>query len=136
MELDACSDKTRFIDVKVDQSVSPLTDYSHITSPFLTPTHTHYRFVFTMAQASDFSANLIFNLGASTADVYLDNVNLFNPPIGDLDLSGRVNYLDLSIFTIDWLKQQSGLSGDLDGNNKVDFTDFGIFGENWSTGGP
>jgi len=136
LEFDAWSDQTRYIDVKVAQSSSPFTDYSHITSPFLTPTHTHYRYIFTMAQASDFSANLIFNLGASTADVYLDNINLFNPPVGDLDMNGRVDYLDLGIFTSNWLKQQSGLSADLDGNNKVDFNDFGIFGENWLTRGP
>ena len=136
LQFDAWSDQPRYIDVKVAHSISPFTDYGRISPPFLTPTRTHYQYVFTMTQISDFSANLIFNLGASTAAVYLDNINLFNPPTGDLDMSGHVDYLDLSIFTTNWLKQQSGLPADLDGNNKVDFTDFGILGENWWTGGP
>jgi len=87
-----------------------------------------------MKQPSDFSDNLIFNLGASAAYVYLDNISLFNPPVGDLNLDGHVDFLDLGIYGGNWLKQQSGLPGDLDGNNKVDFTDFGILGENWSGG--
>jgi hypothetical protein len=136
LEFDAWSDQTRYIDVKVAQVASPFTDYSKITSPFLTPTHTHYRYVFTMAQASDFSANLLFNLGSSAADVYLDNINLFNPPVGDLNTDGRVDLLDLNVLSGAWQKQQSGLPADLDLNNKVDFRDFGIFGENWASGGP
>jgi len=135
LEFDAWSDQTRYIEVKLAQAVSPFTDYSRITSPFLTPTHAHYRYVFTMQQPSDFSANLLFNLGSSAADVFLDNISLFNPPVGDLNLDGRLNLLDLGIFGGSWLKQQSGLPADLDGNNKVDFTDFGILGESWS-GGP
>jgi hypothetical protein len=136
LEFDAWSDATRYIDVKVAQSNSPFADYSKITSPFLTPTRTHFRYVFTMQQPTDFSANLLFNLGASTADVFLDNVSLYNPPIDDLNLDARANYLDLGVFSSGWLKQQSGLPGDLDGNNKVDFKDFGIFGDNWPTGIP
>jgi hypothetical protein len=75
-------------------------------------------------------------LGASAADVYLDNISLFNPPVGDLNQDTRVDYLDLGLFGTGWMKQQSGLPADLDGNNKVDFKDFGIFGENWSSGVP
>src|SRR2546426_9271713 len=56
-QFDAWSDQTRYIDVKVAQSVSPFSDYSRISSPFLNPNRTHYRYVFTMQQPSDFSAN-------------------------------------------------------------------------------
>jgi hypothetical protein len=136
LEFDAWSDQTRYIDVKLAQSVSPFTDYSKITSPFLTPTPTHFRYVFTMAQASDFSANLLFNMGSSVADVFLDNIWLFNPPVGDFNMDRSVDYFDLGTLGANWLKQQSCLSGDLDGNNKVDFKDFCIFGENWSGGIP
>jgi len=136
LEFDAWSDQTRYIEVKLAQSASPFTDYSRITSPFLTPTRTHFRYVFTMLQSSDFSANLLFNMGSSTADVFLDNVSLFNPQVGDLNMDAHVDYLDLGTFGTNWLKQQTGLPGDLDGNNKVDFKDFGIFGENWSGGIP
>jgi hypothetical protein len=136
LEFDAWSDQTRYIDVKLAQAISPFTDYSSITSPFLTPTRTHFRYVFTMLQPSDFSANLLFNMGTSAADVFLDNISLFNPPVGDLNMDGRVDYLDLGIFGTGWLKQQTGLPADLDGNNKVDFRDFGILGENWPPGVP
>jgi len=136
LEFDAWSSQTRYMEVQLAQAVPPFTDYSHITPPFLTPNRTHYRYVFTMQQPSDFSATLLFNLGASTADVYLGNMFLFNPPVGDLNLDGQVNFLDLGILTKNWLKQGSGLPGDLNGDGKVDFTDLGILGANWTPGGP
>jgi arylsulfotransferase ASST/carbohydrate binding protein with CBM4/9 domain len=136
LEFDAWSSQSRYIDVELVQGGYPFNQYSAISSPFLTPNHSHYRYVVTMRQPSDLSANLLFNLGASTADVYLDNISLFNPPVGDLNLDGRVNFLDLGIFGSSWLKQQTGLPADLDGNGKVDFNDFGILGGNWATGGP
>jgi hypothetical protein len=80
------------------------------------------------------NARLMFNVGAVLGDIYLDNVSVFEVPPGDLNLDGRVDLLDLQLFSRDWLKQQSGLNGDLDGNGKVDFNDFGILGENWSGG--
>ena len=89
-----------------------------------------------MQQPSDFSATLLFNLGASTADVYLDNISLFHPSPGDLNLDGRVDFLDLGILGGSWLKQQTGLPADLDANGQVDFNDFGILGGAWSIGGP
>jgi len=55
---------------------SPFTDYSRITPPFLTPTPPLSLRV-TMQQPSDFSANLLFNMGSSAADVFLDNISLF-----------------------------------------------------------
>lgn len=86
-----------------------------------------------MTNATDLSAWLMFNLGASLGDVYLDNVTLLNPLTGDLNLDGRVDLLDLKALSQDWLKQSSGLSTDLDGNGQVDFNDFGILGDNWSS---
>jgi arylsulfotransferase ASST/carbohydrate binding protein with CBM4/9 domain len=134
LQFDAWATQARYIDVKLAQSVSPFTYYSRITSPLLTPTRTHYRYVFTMQQTSDFSANLLFNVGASSVAVYLADVSLFNPPTGDLNLDGRVDFLDLGSFGQSWLKQQSGLPADLDGSGQVNFQDFGILGENWLTG--
>ena len=87
-----------------------------------------------MTAATDLNASLVFNLGLSSYGVYLDNVSLFNPPPGDLNLDGQVDYLDLQLLTKDWLKQQSGLNSDLDGNGRVDFGDFQILGANWSGG--
>jgi len=89
LEFDAWSSHTRHIDVQIAQSVSPFVNYSHITPPFLTANPTHYRYVFTMQQPSDFSASLLFNLGTSSEDVYLGNVALVNPPAGDVNLDDR-----------------------------------------------
>jgi arylsulfotransferase ASST/concanavalin A-like lectin/glucanase superfamily protein/carbohydrate binding protein with CBM4/9 domain/dockerin type I repeat protein len=131
-EFDAWAAQSRYIQAKVAQDAAPNLNYSGTTSTFLTPVRTHYRYVFTMNAPTDFNASVFFNLGGAAADVYLDNVSLFNSPPGDINLDGRVDFLDLQLLTRDWLKQQSGLSTDLDGNGKVDFFDFGILGENWS----
>jgi hypothetical protein len=136
LEFDAWSSQSRYIGVELAQGSAPFIPYSAIISAFLTPNRTHYRYIVSMQQPSDYSANLLFNLGGSTSDVYLDNISLFNPPAGDLNLDGWVNFLDLQILVGDWLKQQSGLPADLDGNGKVDFNDFGVLGGNWSPGGP
>ncbi len=134
-EFDAWSASgTRYIEAKVAQAGAPNQNYSGTTSTFLTPAHSHFRYVFTMSAATDFNANVVFNMGSASQGVFLDNVSLFNAPPGDLNLDGRVDLLDLQLMTGDWLKQQSGLSTDLDGNGKVDFNDFGILGENWSAG--
>jgi hypothetical protein len=61
---------------------------------------------------------------------------LFEPPTGDLNLDGRADLLDLSIFAGNWLKTQTGLPADLNGDGKVDFTDFSILGQNWTPGSP
>jgi hypothetical protein len=133
-EFDAWASQPRYIDVKLAQSASPFTDYSKITTPFLTPTKAHFRYVFTMTSPSDFSANMLFNLGSAPVAVYLDNISLYNPPVGDLNQDSKVDYLDLGIFSSSWMKQQGGLPADLDGSFQVDFKDFSIFGENWPAG--
>jgi hypothetical protein len=132
----AWSSQSRYLDVKLAESVSPFVDYSQIASPFLTPNRAHYRYTFIMQQPSDYSAILQFNLGASTADVYLDDITLYNPAVGDLNMDGRVDYSDLNIFSSSWLKQQPGLPSDLDSSGKVDFNDLNLLGGNWSVTGP
>jgi len=131
-QFDAWASTPRYIQAMVAQDGPPNLDYSGASSPYLTPIPSHFRYVFTMNAATDFDADVLFNLGSSSADVFLDNVSLFNPPPGDINLDGRVDLLDLQLLTQDWMKQQSGLSTDLDGSGKVDFKDFGILGENWS----
>jgi hypothetical protein len=133
-EFDAWASSARTIEAKVAQDASPNTLYGGTTSASLTPTHTHYRYVFTMTAANDLSASIFFNVGANTRSVFIDNVSLFEVPTGDLNQDGRVDLLDLKLLTQDWLKQTTGLSSDLDSNNKVDFGDFGILGDNWSSG--
>jgi len=133
-EFDAWADAPRYIEAKVAQEFSPFVNYSRIGNSFVTPIPTHFRYVFTMLDATDFNCRVVFNLGTSAYDVYLDNVSLFNAPPGDLNLDGKVDLRDLQLMTADWLKQQGGLSPDLDGSGKVDFTDLGVLGEYWSGG--
>ncbi|HTL54980.1 MAG TPA: aryl-sulfate sulfotransferase [Candidatus Limnocylindrales bacterium] len=134
LEFDAWASRSRYIEVKLAQISAPFNDYSQISPPYLTPNRTHYHFVFKMQQPSDFYASLQFNLGAATGEVYIDNVNLFTPAVGDLSLDGRVDFADLKVWTSDWLQQQPALPGDLNGDGTVNFNDFGILGANWSSG--
>ena len=132
-EFDAwTSSGTRTIEAKVMQNGSSNTNYSSTRIPSLTATKQHFRYVFTMTAATDLSSMMVFNAGGSTKSVYLDNISLFNPPPGDLNMDGKVDLLDLKLMGTDWRKQQSGLTSDIDGNGKVDFADFGILGDNWS----
>jgi hypothetical protein len=134
LQFDAWSSAPRYIQADVAQNASPNQFYGGTTSAYLTPVHNHYRYVFTMTAASDFNASVMFNLGGSTAGVFLDNVSLYYCAPGDFNSDGRVDLLDLKLLTADWLKQQNGLNTDLDGSGRVDLNDFGIFGDNWTTG--
>jgi hypothetical protein len=133
-QFDAWATSPRYIQAIVAQDASPNQNYCGIASTYVTPVHNHFRYVFTMNAATDLSASVFFNVGSSSAGVYVDNVSLFNPPPGDLNQDGRVDLLDLKQLTGDWLKPQGGLSTDLDGSGRVDLNDFGIFGDNWTTG--
>jgi len=132
-EFDAWTNSgTRTIEAKLMQNGSSNTNYSGTKIPSLTPTKTHYRYVFTMQAASDFSSMLVFNVGSSTKSVFLDNISLFNPPPGDLNQDGKVDLLDLKQMSTEWRKVQAGLTSDLNGDGKVDFKDMGVLGDNWS----
>jgi len=132
-EFDAwTSGGARTIEAKLQNSSGSL-NYSGTKTPTLTPTTNHFRYVFTARASSDFSAQLVFNLGGtSTRPVHLDNISLFNAAPGDFNLDGRVDLLDLSVMASEWPRQGTNLVSELDGNGKVDFKDFGILGENWS----
>jgi Arylsulfotransferase (ASST)/Carbohydrate binding domain len=136
LQFDAWADQPRYIQAQVAQSVTPFADYSKLTPSFLTPNRTHYRYLFTMEQPSDPAASLVFNLGSVTGTVYLTNISLFRPLLGDLNLDGRVDSLDLGILSGNWLKQQAGLPGDLDESGKVDFNDLNLLGQHWASGTP
>jgi hypothetical protein len=132
LQFDAWSAAPRYIEARVLQEGGDSQVYTSFDSPYLTPVHNRFQYVFTMSAITDLKASLVFNLGGSPYGVFLDNINLFNPPTGDLNLDGNVDLFDLQIMSQNWLKQQSGLSGDLDSNGKADFYDLEILGENWS----
>jgi Arylsulfotransferase (ASST)/Carbohydrate binding domain/Dockerin type I domain len=135
-EFDAWARGPRYIEATVGQDVSPFANYSGIGSTYLTPVKNHFRYVFAMPATSDLGSRVVFDLGTSTLDVYLENVSLFNAPPGDFNLDGRVDEQDLAVMAGEWLEQQTNLSSDLDGDGKVDFKDYAVFGANWSGAGP
>ena len=80
LSFDAWASRPRYIQAEVGQAASPYLNYSTLAATSLTPVHTHYQYVFTMTQPSDFNANLMFNLGTSTAGVSLTNISLSIAP--------------------------------------------------------
>ncbi len=80
LAFDASAPHPRFIQAEVGQAASPFLNYSGIPATSLTPVRTHFQYLFTMTQASDFSANLMFNLGTSSFGVALTNISLSLAP--------------------------------------------------------
>jgi hypothetical protein len=76
LSFDAWARRPRYIQAEVGQAASPYLNYSSLAATALTPVQNHYQYVFTMTQPSDFNANLMFDLGASSAGVSLANVSL------------------------------------------------------------
>ncbi|MHC4642157.1 MAG: aryl-sulfate sulfotransferase [Planctomycetota bacterium] len=130
-EFDAWSDLPRIIEAKVGQDESPWTNYSKIGYSSITPNPSHFRYPFTMQDASDYNARVVFNMGTSPFDVYIDNVSLITVLPGDFDCDGCVRFGDLAVLTGEWLEEQSGLIADLQDNGKVDFNDFAIFADSY-----
>jgi len=130
-EFDAWSDLPRIIEAKVGQDESPWTNYSKIGYSSITPNPTHFRYPFTMQDPSDYNARVVFNMGTSSFDVYIDNVSLITVLPGDFDCDGCTRFDDLAVLTSEWLEEQSGLIADLQDNGKVDFNDFAIFADSF-----
>ena len=80
LSFDAWATRPRYIQAEIGQAAAPYLNYSSLAATALTPVRAHYQYVFTMTQASDFNANLMFNLGTSTAGVMLSNVSLSIAP--------------------------------------------------------
>jgi hypothetical protein len=134
LQFDGWADQSRYIQVQLVQNGGQFIDYGALNPTLLTPNSAHFRYVFNMVQSSDFSVNLLFDLGSVAGTVNLANISLFRSPLGDLNLDGRVDVLDLGTLCGNWLKKQNNLPDDLDGDGKVDFNDFVPFGQNWGLG--
>jgi len=131
-EFDAWSAAPRTIEARVGQDQSPFTAY-RVTSPALTPTRTHFKYSFIMTTATDLNARIVFNMGGSVTDVYLDSVALYVVAKGDFDKDKCIGFDDLKTFTSQWLRQGTN-TADLNGDSKVDFSDFSLLGGNWISG--
>lgn len=67
---------THTIDVKLGQDQSPFGIY-YTASPTFSPVWTHFVYSFTMANATDLNARLMFNMGGLARDIVLDNVSVY-----------------------------------------------------------
>ncbi|MGA1238332.1 MAG: carbohydrate binding domain-containing protein, partial [Limisphaerales bacterium] len=135
LELDALASQPRTIAIQLSPTTNPSSPYQSFF-PFLTPLPQHLTFTFTMNQISNPTAQLAFLLGGSDRDVTLDNVDLWMVAPGDLNRDRKVDLLDLSILTSQWLQQGPSLSADLNHDGKVNFLDHAILTENWSPSSP
>jgi hypothetical protein len=131
LAFDAWSAEPRTIEVRVGQNLLPFMTYK-LVNPALTPVRRRFSYPFVMLNATDWNALLAFNLGAASADVYLDDVVLFMVAPGDFNRDGAVDFLDLSIFAGQWLEQGGGHTADFNGDTRVDYSDLSILGRNWS----
>jgi hypothetical protein len=75
-EFDAWADAPKTIEAKVGQDEGPWTNYSGIGLSALARSKRHFAYQFTMEQPADPNGRLVFNVGDSNDDVYLDNVSL------------------------------------------------------------
>lgn len=73
---DASASDDRYIDVRLEKSTDPYTNYSRRGLLALTHTMKRFAFSFQMIDPSDGSARLVFNMGQSDKDVTIDNVEV------------------------------------------------------------
>lgn len=130
LQFDAWSTRSRIIQPKIFQAVSPFTDYSRIGYVSVATAKKHFQFPFVMNQPTDVNAMLGINLGTSTTDLFLQNVSLIRLAPGDYNRDGQVDWIDLKTLTGDWLK--SGSFYDLNGDGHIDFRDIDVLGQNWT----
>ena len=75
-EFDAWTDNPRTIEAKIAQNGGSYTDYTQVGLTALSRSVKHFRYRFVMQHSSDLDARIVFNTGANTSDVYIDNVSL------------------------------------------------------------
>ncbi len=73
---DASASDARYMDVRLEKSTDPYTNYSRRGLLQLTRPTKRFTFSFQMIDPSDGSAQLVFNMGQSDKDVTIDNVEV------------------------------------------------------------
>ncbi|MFZ4620076.1 MAG: aryl-sulfate sulfotransferase [Bacteroidota bacterium] len=76
LEFDAYASAARTIEPKVAMIASPNTNYSKTSAVALTTQKKHFLYDFTMTDATDNNARVVFNCGLSDIEVMLDNVSV------------------------------------------------------------
>jgi hypothetical protein len=76
LEFDCYTENNRIIEVMLEQASPPYEIYSSIGFIHLTSQSQHHRFEVEMEHTTDLDTRLVFNIGGSTEDFYIDNVSL------------------------------------------------------------
>jgi hypothetical protein len=77
LEFDAWSEAARIMEaVVINPYVEPWIHYAKIGITAIDTSYKHYSYTFTMEEGTDYDAFLVFFMGGSNADVYLDNISL------------------------------------------------------------
>jgi hypothetical protein len=74
-EFDAWADAPRTIEASILEYGDDYTNFGQINPTYITPVHQHFSYPFTMQDQSHFNSLVVFLLGTSDIDVYLDNVS-------------------------------------------------------------
>ena len=75
-EFDGWADKDRLIEAFISKEEEPTRNYGKIGPTLLSRRNRHYSHSFTMNAPTDFKTVAVFNVGASSGDVFIDNVSL------------------------------------------------------------
>jgi hypothetical protein len=145
LEFDAAAEEMRIIQVRVKENEDPYTDYSRIGYIALNPiggdrSLEQFSYRFNMENLSDLNCRLVFELGNSESDIFIDNISLkrnFNalPAISltnpdkdkvvwlgeELVISAEANDADGSINRVEFYRD----------NQKVDEDETDPFQSNW-----
>lgn len=87
-EFDAYASKSRVINALVQSSTSPPINYGSIGYSALKTHKTHFKYTFPMNHTTDNDAQVVFQCGLETGDVFIDNVLLYY-----VDLQGELKPL-------------------------------------------
>ena len=75
-EFDASADNPRTIEAKIAQNGGSFTNYSGLGATALSRSSQRIAYRFRMDETTDSDARIVFNVGASTSDVYIRNVSV------------------------------------------------------------
>lgn len=77
-EFDAYATVSRSIEAYIERAAAPWSNYGKINPTALRRTKQHFAYKFLMEDPSDFAAQVVFNCGGTTGDVFIDNASLTN----------------------------------------------------------
>lgn len=91
-EFHASGETARTIEALIQDNDPPFTNYGHIGFTYILDQRIHFTYTFTMEDETDFEAEVLFNCGAHSADVYLDNISLsVTTPVPEIPHDQKLN---------------------------------------------